>query len=394
MIRRYFALALRDVLPLDERGWTVWTHTNGCPAPHGHAFSACRGSQAAFIQRPAVDTDHADALVELSRIVDTLTERDEHHRLPPPNLPMGQASFVIVSTAVDEDEDDDARRATFDRAFELVQRCVDGLRHATWSRVPALTLERLWPTFLVLEQRSSGPPQVIDFDTIQHGTFFKTTRPATMQQLEQAESFIVASFNRDPVENFRYLHLAARNAGVVEGDYIGAVLKAAAAAEILIKHTAAMLIWEVTHYGKPAPWASKTQPLAEKPSTLVSSVLAPALKGNWSSQHTHQAVGAWRHHIAKKRNQVIHHGHRPTADEVDSALNALNQLVKHVSDRLAAAATQYPRTAIMTAGKFGLERRGAWEKVQDILVGSSVDTWRETYRTWLDSTHTSDLLTD
>lgn len=395
VVRRYFVFALRDVLPLDHEGWHLFAHTEDCPRPCNDLVT-CRGSHAQIVQVPAEDSGLRDATAQMMRIIDDLVGSPTDGSRPAmPSMPPGSSSYAIVSTAVVPNESDESRHKTFSMAFELLQRAVDGLRHVTWSRVPALTIERVWPWYFVLEQRSNRLIELSQGVMVEHGTFFRSTAQATAEQLQRANNFIVASFNQDPAENFRWHHLAAHNAAFVEGDYGGAVLKAAAAAEILIKHAAAMLIWEASSQPNGSPdWASLRAPLTLKPSKLISQVLSPALKGGWSSQHTHQPVGAWRHHIAQARNNVIHRGRRPAAEDAEDALTALQALVTHLNDRLAATATTYPKTAVMLAGEFGLEKRGAWGKVRAALANGSVDDWRSSYRQWVDATDTTDPLMD
>lgn len=391
VVRRYFVFALRDVLPIDRQGWKLLVHTDDCPRPCTDLV-ACRGSHAQFIQIPSEDAGLWDAVIQMLRIIDDLVgspAEGNHPAMPP--VPPGHSTYAIASTAVVPEESDECRRATFATAFELLQRAVDALRHVTWSRVPALTIERVWPWYFVLEQRSTGLVEVVGLVTVEHGTFFKTTAPATAEHLERAGHFVMASFNQDPAENFRWHHLAAHNAAFVEGDYNGAVLKAAAAAEILIKHAAAMLIWEATRQQNSVPeWASLQDPLASKPSVLIAQVLSKALRGGWNSQQVDQPLGAWRHHIARVRNLVIHRGHRPTAQEAEDALTSLTALLTHLLDRLAANAAIYPKTAVMLAGEYGLEKRGAWGKVRAALANGSLDDWRSSYRQWVDATDVTD----
>ena len=152
-----------------------------------------------------------------------------------------------------------------------------------------------------------------------------------------------------------------------------------------------MLIWEATRQQNSVPeWAPLQDPLASKPSVLIAQVLSKALRGGWNSQQVDQPVGAWRHHIARVRNLVIHRGHRPTAQEAEDALTSLTALLTHLLDRLAANAAIYPKTAVMLAGEYGLEKRGAWGKVRAALANGSLDDWRSSYRQWVDATDVTD----
>ena len=83
-----------------------------------------------------------------------------------------------------------------------------------------------------------------------------------------------------------------------------------------------------------------------KPNALIAGVLMPRLKGSWASNSPTQPVGAWRQHIARERNQVIHLGNRPGVAEANAAVAALHKLEQHILDRLSQQASIFPRTAL------------------------------------------------
>lgn len=382
--RRFYAVALVDVLPLEPPGWRMPFHNDRCPSWPDCGAADCRGDWIEFFQRPRPDSGLRDAAVELTSVVGQYMDQAPSDDPAPPPLE-GLASFAILSTSplgpVYESEDEE-----FDRLFELMQRCVDGFRQvAGFSRpIPRLTRERLWPLLVAFEDHTDGDRVAIGVELSLRGRIFSA--PSTFltdEQLQQAMGHVVAASAHDPANAYRHIHLGARQAHV-DGDYEGAVLKAAAAAESLIKTVAGMLTWEATTFrGRAAPWAMPPDALFNsKPGQLLGKVLGPALKGDWSIRDPHRPMGVWHAHIARPRNRVIHEGHIATMAEADAAVAALPILERHVVDRLAAEAQRHPRTALLLAGRESLERRSAWGKVRATAEGGDVRAWRRAYVQW------------
>jgi hypothetical protein len=222
---------------------------------------------------------------------------------------------------------------------------------------------------------------------VEHGRFFAQPVPARHDQLDAAGRVIDSIRSRDPVLTYREFSLSARAAASTRGDYAEAILKAAVAAEILLKNSAAVLIWKVLTYGKsPAPdWAKgDKEVLGRRPAFIIGSILSPALGGNWDSSKLSSPVGAWRHNIARLRNSVIHRGHQPSDSEAAEAVDALRGLERHVCDRIAARAQQYPRAAVMSVGLPKLEERGAAGRVRATLANSGTENWNEMHVAWRD----------
>lgn len=358
--RRHYLFALRDPLPLDERGWSVWLHQPECAdsdegGPRCRAPEECHGLWARFEQVPVQDNGMASALARLAELAVRMTGSGTRPGAPP-TVPLSSfATMAVVSAPVRADESADDAREHWGESFRLLQQSVGALRIATSARTPSLTIERVWPKYLVLLELEDGTLEVAQLVTVGHALRgVLPPRPATPVELERAAALFAASHDRSPVELYRDYQLSADNAAHVDGDYAEAVLKAAVAAEVLIKHTAATLVWEaVTHGPSPPPaWASDPAGLlGRKPAKLIGSVLVHALGGSWSSQRPDQPVGGWRQHVARQRAAVLHRGHRPDEVEASDAVDALLRLTEHVADRLAAQAQHFPRTAIPWSGR-------------------------------------------
>jgi hypothetical protein len=263
---------------------------------------------------------------------------------------------------------------------------VKALRQATQARTPNVTLERLWPLYAEVDEDSSGAYTARGLVVIESN--FYNVGVASPSQAEHAQRTLLAAWQRNPVETYLDFQLDARRAADTDGDYVEAVLKAAAAAEVLIKHAAWMLTWEATTLLEtdphPSAGGARVAGEAGKPATLIGSVLAPRLKGSWDSRSPDRPIGKWRDDIARPRNAVIHRGLRPTGAQAHQAVAALDSLQEHIVDRLAVQAHVYPRTALMLVGKDALEKRGEFGKARRTFEHESLSKLLANYLAWLD----------
>jgi hypothetical protein len=148
-----------------------------------------------------------------------------------------------------------------------------------------------------------------------------------------------------------------------------------------------MLTWEASTQLESDPTPNAQVDLGgSRPAKLISAIISPRLKGNWSSQSDASPVGAWRHNIARPRNAVIHRGDRPDSEVAHRAILALDKLEQHILGRLAAIANVYPRTAYLLAGPEALDRRGASGRVRATLANSDPRQWLSDYLQWLEAT--------
>jgi len=297
---------------------------------------------------------------DLWTVLNQLTGCDGGEPLTLDPLPATRAVLAVGGTILPTETVDEHYR----RCFRLAQDAVKALRLATNAHVRNLSIQRVWPLYMILVENEPGNVIVHNLMMVERG--FANTATATDEKLREAAAILRAGWLGSPVELYRDYELSAQNAAWVEGDYTDAVLKAAIAAEVLIKHAAWLLIWEASEElaADPAPATSPFDPFAAKPSQLIGSVLSSRLHGDWSSQDETRPIGAWRFLIAKRRTAVIHRGYRPNEGEVRQTIEALHQLEQHVLDRLGAMAATYSRTAVLLVGRPGLERRGVWQKIQ------------------------------
>lgn len=394
--RRWYAFALKDAVPLPEHGYTTVRHGEECRSEGeelpSHTSPTCGTADVCrLIPIPGTDTAFTTGLRDLTDVVDRLTNRAGSS----PALPDAAPSHRVVAVVGAPWSEGTTTGEHYTRCFDLLRDTVKALRHASGARVPNVSIERVWPLYVVLDEDTRGAMEFLGLIMVEHG--FPGSHKIPTEELAAVEAHLVGAWQRSPVEVFRDFELDARNAAHAEGDYIEAVLKAAAAAEMLIKVTAWMLTWEATTQRSAdlRPDARREPGIFDaKPSQLIGGVLVTRLGGNWNSQNSTAAVGAWRQHIARVRNSVIHRGHRPEPLEADEAVLALKGLVAHIGDRLADKANVYPRTAVLLAGRQALEKRGAWGKVRATVNDGDLNAWLPNYVAWLDANMSDDAGVD
>lgn len=223
------------------------------------------------------------------------------------------------------------------------------------------------PFYLTGHESPTGNFEATGIVVVEH-VWFGPPPPASADQLDIAAQFLISRWVSNPIETYRNFATQARNAIRFDGDYTKAVLSAAIASEILIKHAAWMLTMEAERMDQdPVPTADTERLGGRKPSQLIGGVLQPRLGGNWNSQDSSHPVGAWRQHIARKRAEVLQRGGKVSGAEADEAIIAMRELETHIVDRLAEGGTTYPRTAFVQVGPEGLKKRGKFEEVTERL---------------------------
>lgn len=386
----FYLFVLRDELPL-QSGWSV-TLEDQPPAPTTDGWEGRHrispALHAHIRQYPGQESGFTEAMRTLLNACDdviaspAIASAADPALLDLPSMPRQTAVALVGAPAPNKDVSS-SQSAHYETCFALLTDMVKALRLVTGAPIPNLSIERVWPLYLRLAGTKAGPTVTVGPTIVEHS--FAGTGLATDDQLVQAVHLFTAGRRGDPVEIYRDFKLSANNAARVDGDYVEAVLKAAVAAEILIKHTAWLLTWEATTQLDADPTPGPIASLAGKPHELIGGVLSLRLHGNWNSRSHAHPVGGWRHHIARRRNAVIHRGYRPRESEMATLIEALNQLEMHILDRLSAKANIYPRTALMLAGRSGLESRSAWSAVAPIATPDARSAWMNQYLTWLET---------
>lgn len=393
--RRHYVFGLRGELSLPEPGWTVVVHPAVCKEPgvECQGSPACPRARKAFLRAARVNSPSlALGLSAMSGLLDGLLENKAGQRLDlPQDLEQRMQVVVTVSAPVDVDADTTLENH-FDTCLQLLSDSARAMQMVTNDLSRPLTRQQLLPMYFVVDEDPSGnrtASQMVLMEDAYLG------RPFAEPGLdEHANRFLIATWSQNPVENYRDLKLGARRAQYAEGNYIDAVLRSAAACEVLIKHLAWMTTWEVREVLGNDPLAgtlSTTSILAAKPADLIGKVLTARLKGNWVSRLTSSPVGAWRYDVAKLRSRVIHRGYRPSEPEAAAAVAATQVLETHMMDRLAAQTATFPRSALLLVGYEGLQRRDQFGPAKATWKNQDLFAHLRTYNAWLDQHHVDDL---
>lgn len=171
------------------------------------------------------------------------------------------------------------------------------------------------------------------------------------------------------------------------GQYADAVISMGTSAETLLTTIVAHLLWEEA-------WPNDQDEASVKSARLVfddlekrsrvREELSKRLGGNWSSKASPWEI--WMKRGVQLRNRVVHTGHQPSYDETAEAVNAYDEFVAFVTDRIAAKANVYPRTAIKAVGPEGLEQRnkltGKLKRFRD-EVAPKEDDWEVSFTLWM-----------
>lgn len=180
----------------------------------------------------------------------------------------------------------------------------------------------------------------------------------------------------NPLNLWRERYIGARRALYVTGDVANGVLLANTSCELLSDTVLALLMWEEGR--DPAEVAGHF----EEGKTLrrLASELAPRLGGNWST--TSGPVGDWYRRVYVLRHRIVHGGFAPSAAVAQDALHAATAVHGFMWERLAESRNEFPRSALMTLGREGLERRGLWAgqiKRFSEEVAPTEPNWRDSF---------------
>lgn len=257
----------------------------------------------------------------------------------------------IAATVTSPWRGDDDTHTHYERSFDALHRVHKAIVLTTGAFVPALTIERCGPVYLVHQDGVLVSPIFVSHVIQKAGQIDDA-------QLEMVPRMMDALEDAAPVARIRDLIHSCDVALRFQGDYLGTLLRCATASEVLIKECAWMLLWESQNAGQSADPKETAVLFADKAEmTKFFEFLKRRLGGNWDSRQVTTAVGAWRTYVSEQRTRCLHFGVEPTAISADEALDAVHRLAGFLSDRLAENVTKYPSSAVMLLGSYGLEMR-------------------------------------
>ena len=382
-VRRHYVFGLRSQLPVPEEGWTAVQHPAECGAPQltCEGLECPRALAASFWVTPSTDLQLAQTMADMFEAARAVARLSPHGSLE--GLP-SEVPYLRTLVSVSAPCEGESPGSHLEQCFQYMVKMARALLQATEQLAPPLSRQQLVPAYVVVDQDPDGARRIVG--PVMIDDIYLGPSPATREQADRAVNFLFARLTKNPVELHHDLRLAAHRAVHAEGDYIGAVLKAAAASETLVKQVSWHISWEAAEKlsADPAPAAMGGGGLFDaKPSQLIGKVLSVRLGGNWDSSRPTSPVGAWRQNVAQLRNRIIHLGHRPTEKNAFGSIEGLAALELHLMDRLAARSNVYPRAALMLVGKEGLERRGRFGPARATWQHQSLQTLLNEYRAWV-----------
>ena len=176
------------------------------------------------------------------------------------------------------------------------------------------------------------------------------------------------------------LHREATRALHRYGDTRGTAIFAGVSAESALDELLLHLMWEERQTPEKAAGDWKDG-LATRVKTEYSRRLRG---GSWDSSGS-ASIGKWSRDVADLRHRVVHGAYEPTISEARTSINAVDELVSYLCDRLADAAnlSRYPRSALALAGERGLARRKSYtRRVRRLQEDPSEPPWSATYTRW------------
>lgn len=320
-----------------------------------------------------------------SRVLQALTGKEISEDSGQADLALDMPFVTVVEavTIVTGPQHDIA--AALDHCLEVLMKFHQAYRLLTVSPIQELTYERLHPmvpwTRRDLDGKSSHTPMGIIL--LESGNFTgPVTEALSSEQMGQLAQLYSRADAGDPFIQFVERRVDAAREITVEGNYSQSLIECAMAAEVLFDALLSALMWEE---GTDPENAAKVlgQELRHR---IKGNEYSKRLGGNWS-QNTGE-LRDWRIQIADVRNRVVHGGYKPTRNEVEDALSALQGLATFVGDRLVEKHKKYPRTAFAFLGHEGLEKRGRIKALESLSASDTDDLveWFRGYRRWREET--------
>lgn len=289
------------------------------------------------------------------------------------------------------------RQDAFMRCLRFVDHWARAYRLASDAATERVTYERILP--MVFASRVPGTlpaPEELDDSAFDELLAKPWNNQSSLLTLEHANLSDLAShdvkpalvratlawermlYHGSPVTTWRERRLEALNA-IRHGD-LGLVLSFTyTAGEVLLDGTLTMLLWEEGLTPEAA-----AELFSHSVVRRCRTQMAPRLGGNWDANR-HGPVKQWADDCLKLRGRVVHGGYEPHYHEAEAAIAALRGLESHVFSRIAEKRNAFKRTALMTLGQEGLERRGKWRGAIRKFHQHDADAeapWNKTLSAW------------
>ena len=317
-------------------------------------------------------------------VVEAITQADSNAASPdgwdgePQNL-APEHDFVVRCIAL---------AAQVVRAFRLVKG--DPLQLPTYEVLPPQVLLSFGQGRLDrLGSRLPAPedwtPQALMMLNHMNVAFDLLPTSAGADELRQSSFWMHALQTGTPAVLAREQLQMARIAMDWRGDYAEAVVKANTATEVLLDSTLSLLAWEEHLQDETKPTADEwgLEFVEGQMRTRIARHLTHRLKGDWTSPSSPYV--RWLRGAHALRHRIVHGAYAPSRQEASDALGEVDELHKHVFDRVCERRNSYPRAAIMSVGQEGLERRDLLRgRIVRFLtdIANTEDPWNVAWGLW------------
>ena len=235
-------------------------------------------------------------------------------------------------------------------SFRIVVEWVDSLRMVAAASLPAISdVESIHPVYLRVLEDSTGHRDVRN-SVIHEAGVMATHLPIRREVTDQAAYAFIQRRLGNPSVLARDWTARAYSARAL-GDHSQSVLYAAIAAEQMIRHIACMLRWEHERQVGALSEGGLASAFDEHPLGLLRQLGERlGFESNWESAACPEEIRAWRHDIARVRNDIMHTGRYPTRADSASSSEALGNLGEYLADRVVANAPSYPISTLVLCG--------------------------------------------
>lgn len=325
-------------------------------------------------------------------------ERIPEHSRPRIDPPETDASVVQVSVPCSPGANREELLAALQIAVQYVQDLQRSYYHAVQDPVSLVTLERLpaFVRYVITETSSYQAPSVdsLHGNVVANGALAVNLHSLVGQpgrDFEATSASIASDFRMldegDQFFSFLEFRREATTSLEILGDYRGAVVWSACAAESLLDEILQAMLWEESV--RPEDAVGEFLDQAGGITARVKSKYGARLGGAWNiGDNASGPIADWFAKVANVRNRVVHGRYGPSRVDAADALSALNGLVTFLCDRFADRTRDYPRTAwMLLGGRGGFERRGRRvpRRIVELLEDTSEVRWSETLFRWRES---------
>lgn len=317
------------------------------------------GDDAAHEGGSIAEADEVDPgpLLRTVTVVDAITRWD--------HVSEGPAGWDGEPQNLDPKDDPVVRAVALARQVSRAFRLVDG-RH-----IELISYERL-PLAVVLfhsegrvDRQRLHIPARADWTTsgimtLNHWNLPSEAADNTPSQTidEASAHWMRALRSGTPAVRAREILMEARIAMRQLGEYGEAVVKVNTGSEVLIDAFLSAMLWEENFMDAHKPGAEACGELFAEGAikTRIRTMMAPRLKGDWSSRNS--PIVKWLAGPHALRHRVVHGGYEPTRQEASDAIKIVDEMNTFLFDRLAAQRNSYKRVSLILLGQDGLDARG------------------------------------